>query len=198
MAACETLQAPATARRRAVQGNRTAQADTVDAMTDQFPTKDRHPASRLGETLARLPSYLRLIRALLADKRLGKARKAGLAGGLAYLASPVDLVPGLIPVLGQLDDLAVVFLALRFALRGLPGPAADALLADAGLSRQLLARDLDNVKATAGWTARGAARVGGRVAVTGARTASWVAGAGLDAAGKGLRAFRNRGRGPKD
>ena len=157
-------------------------------MTNTEPTTERHPAARLGETLTRLPGYLRLARALLADKRLGKARKAGLAGGLAYLASPIDLVPGLIPVLGQLDDLAVVFVALRFALRGLPGPAADALLHDAGLSRDLLARDLDNVKVTAGWAARGGARVGRRVAVTGARTATKVAGTTLDIAGSGVEA----------
>jgi uncharacterized membrane protein YkvA (DUF1232 family) len=175
-------------------------------MTETSAATERHPASRLGETLGRLPSYLRLTRALLADKRLGKARKAGLAGGLAYLASPIDLVPGLIPVLGQLDDLAVVFMALRFALKGLPGPAADALLADAGLSRDLLVRDLENVRATAGWAVRGAgrvgsrvavtgARIGGRVATTGARTAARVAGVGIDAAGTGLRRLvRLRGR----
>lgn len=173
-------------------------------MTETPVPAERHPAARLGETLTRLPSYLRLARALLGDKRLGKARKAGLAGGLAYLASPIDLVPGLIPVLGQLDDLAVVFVALRFALRGLPGPAADALLRDAGLSRDILARDLDNVKVTAGWAARGGARAGRRVAVTGARTATKVAGSalnvaeiGVGAAGGAIRRAWSRGRAAK-
>src|SRR4051812_26552658 len=113
------------------------------------PPSEKHPAARLGETIGRLPSYLRLARRLLGDRRLGRLRKAGLRAGIVYLLSPVDLVPGVIPVLGQLDDLAAILLAVRFALRGLPGPAADSLLGSAGLSRELMSRDLDNVKVAA-------------------------------------------------
>lgn len=149
---------------------------TDDAATDK-------PTARTAETLRRLPAYLRLTRALLGDRRLGRLRKAGLGAGLAYLASPIDLVPGIVPVLGQLDDLAAILLAIRFALRGLPGPAADALLVQAGLSRQLLARDLDNVRVVGFWVARGAARTGARVVGAGAR----IAGTGARVAGTGAR-----------
>jgi len=38
-----------------------------------------------------------------------------------YLASPVDLIPDFIPVLGQLDDAAFVALALRRVIR-IAGP----------------------------------------------------------------------------
>lgn len=129
---------------------------------DAAGADETRPRDRLIETLRRLPAYVRLARALLGDRRLSRLRKAGLGAGIAYLASPIDLVPGIVPVLGQLDDLAAVLLALRFALRGLPGPAADALLADAGLSRVLLARDLDNVRVTGAWALGGAARAGAR------------------------------------
>jgi uncharacterized membrane protein YkvA (DUF1232 family) len=37
---------------------------------------------------------------------------------LAYLASPIDLIPDFIPVFGQLDDALVIVLALRYLLRG--------------------------------------------------------------------------------
>lgn len=155
---------------------------------------DRHPAARLGETLRRLPAYLRLARALLGDRRLGRLRKVGLGAGIAYLASPIDLVPGIVPVLGQLDDLAAVLLALRFALRGLPGPAADALLATSGLSRELLARDLDNVRVTAAWTARGAARAGVRAAAVAGRGIAGASRLATRAARAGLgRVARRRG-----
>jgi uncharacterized membrane protein YkvA (DUF1232 family) len=153
---------------------------------------DRHPAARLAETLARLPRYLQLTRALLGDRRLSRLRKAGLGAGLAYLASPIDLVPGIIPVLGQLDDLAAIFLALRFALRGLPGPAADALLSNAGLSREILARDLDNVRVTGGWAVRGVAGTGAQVVATGGRWAGRAARGGVGAAGACLRTLRRR------
>ena len=39
---------------------------------------------------------------------------------LAYLASPIDLIPDVIPVLGILDDLAVAALALWLAYRMTP------------------------------------------------------------------------------
>jgi len=154
-----------------------------------------HPAARLRETITRLPSYVRLTRALLAHRRLGRGRKAGLLAGLAYLLSPIDLVPGFIPVLGQLDDLAAILLALRFALRGLPGSAADRLLADSGLSRELLARDLDNVRVGGGWATRSALRIGVRTTTIGLRTAARGAEAGLNAARSGIRGVARLRRG---
>ena len=39
---------------------------------------------------------------------------------LAYLASPVDLIPDVIPILGMLDDLAVAAFALWLAYRLTP------------------------------------------------------------------------------
>ncbi len=153
-----------------------------------------HPAARLGETLTRLPSYLRLTRALLGDRRLGRLRKAGLGAGLAYLASPIDLVPGIVPILGQVDDLLVILMALRYALKGLPEPAADAMLGRVGLSRALIARDIANTRAAGAWAARSAARVTGKVAATGVRAATRVAGLGLGAARSGVRGLLRRRR----
>ncbi len=46
--------------------------------------------------------------------------KAVLVVMLLYLTSPVDLVPDVIPVLGMLDDLAVLALALWFVYRTTP------------------------------------------------------------------------------
>jgi len=44
-----------------------------------------------------------------------------LAGAaLAYLASPIDLIPDFIPVLGHLDDLVVVGGLLYLARRAIP------------------------------------------------------------------------------
>ena len=123
-----------------------------------------HPLARLGGTVARLPRYLRLGRALLGDPALPRRRKALLGLGLAYAVSPIDLVPGIIPVLGQLDDLAVLLLGLRRALEGCAPEAARAHLEQAGLSGSALDRDLANVRAAAGWLVGGGARLGLAVA----------------------------------
>jgi uncharacterized membrane protein YkvA (DUF1232 family) len=86
-----------------------------------------------------VPDCLVLVRRLLADERVPRRRKLLLAGVLAYLAMPFDLVPDFIPIAGQLDDVIVVALALRSVLRSggpsllrehWPGPprSLDALL----------------------------------------------------------------------
>ena len=141
----------------------------------------------LGATLKRLPRYLVLARALVGERRLSRWRKAALAAGIAYLASPIDLVPGIIPVLGQLDDLAAVLLALQFALRGLDGPVAEARLTEAGLARSDIDEDLASVRRAAGWVARRSAAIAGIAA----RRAGGLA---ADAGRVGLSAGRLAGR----
>ncbi|HWT25630.1 MAG TPA: YkvA family protein [Solirubrobacteraceae bacterium] len=70
-----------------------------------------------------VPDCAVLARRLLQDRRVRRSRKLLLAGLLAYLAMPFDLVPDFVPVAGVLDDALVVALALRSVLRA-AGPAA--------------------------------------------------------------------------
>lgn len=71
----------------------------------------------LREALRLLPDLLRLLPRLAADRALPHRVRAGLAILLAYLASPIDLVPDFIPVLGYADDAVVIALVLRWAVR---------------------------------------------------------------------------------
>jgi uncharacterized membrane protein YkvA (DUF1232 family) len=64
-----------------------------------------------------IPDCLVLLRRLLGDDRVPRGRKLILVGLVAYLSMPIDLVPDFIPVAGQLDDVLVAALALRFSLR---------------------------------------------------------------------------------
>src|SRR5262245_4185944 len=58
-----------------------------------------------ARALARfIPDCVVLFKRLLADPRVEWWRKALLVAVLAYLVSPIDLVPDFIPVAGQLDD----------------------------------------------------------------------------------------------
>jgi uncharacterized membrane protein YkvA (DUF1232 family) len=55
--------------------------------------------------LRALPDLIRLIARLVGDPLLPRAAKIALAAAMVYLASPVDLMPDFIPLLGYLDDL---------------------------------------------------------------------------------------------
>ena len=140
---------------------------------------DRFPTDRFGALLRRLPAYARLAWSLGRDSRLSGSRRAAVVGAAAYLASPIDLVPGIIPVAGQLDDAAVALLGLRFALRGLPIAERQAHLDTAGLVAADLDDDLRTVRLGAAWLLRRGGRIGlragrglARVAVAGARAAT--------------------------
>lgn len=65
-----------------------------------------------------VPDGVVLVRRLLGDPRVSRRSKLLLGALLAYLASPIDLVPDFIPVAGQLDDVLLAVLVLRHVLRG--------------------------------------------------------------------------------
>ncbi len=138
--------------------------------------EDPFPRERAGATLRRMPAYLKLAWRLGRDPLLSRVRRGAVLAAAGYLASPIDLVPGVIPVLGQLDDIAVALAALKFALAGLDGERRREHLVAVGLEDGHLAEDLRTVGATSAWLVRAgarttgrAARQGGRIAVSGAR-----------------------------
>jgi uncharacterized membrane protein YkvA (DUF1232 family) len=137
-------------------------------------TGDPFPRARFVALVARVPRYLRLALRLAGEPRLSRSRRAGVLAAAAYLASPVDAIPGLIPVVGQLDDLAVALFALRAALRSLDPEVRAAQLAAVGLTPEDLDHDLGTLAVTAGWMARRGIAVGRRLAVL-AGTASLAA-----------------------
>jgi len=78
----------------------------------------RHPGAITGRGALRLlPDVLRLVRRLAADRSLPAGVRLRLALLLLYLASPVDLVPDFVPIIGYADDALVLALVLRSVLR---------------------------------------------------------------------------------
>ena len=71
----------------------------------------------LREALRMLPDLLRLLSRLAVDRSLPRGPRIALALLLAYLASPVDLVPDFIPVLGYADDAIIAVAVLRWVVR---------------------------------------------------------------------------------
>ncbi|MGB9665855.1 MAG: YkvA family protein [Candidatus Cryosericum sp.] len=75
----------------------------------------------LSTAAARIKREIRVWTLVLQDPRTPPISKWLLGAALVYLASPVDIIPDFIPLLGQLDDLVIVpalfWLALRFIPR---------------------------------------------------------------------------------
>jgi uncharacterized membrane protein YkvA (DUF1232 family) len=132
---------------------------------------DPFPSEAFGALLKRVPRYGRLALALGGDPSIAKARRAAVLAGAAYLISPIDLVPGIIPVLGQLDDLLVVMLALKVALDGLEPARRRRHLVAVGLTEDDLAADVRTIGSTTAWVGRRGVRIGAHAAAVGARAA---------------------------
>jgi uncharacterized membrane protein YkvA (DUF1232 family) len=84
----------------------------------------RHPGVvGLRDALRLLPDLLRLLRRLLADRSIGRGARVRVLLLLIYLASPIDLVPDFLPVIGYADDVIIVAWVLRSVVRA-AGPDA--------------------------------------------------------------------------
>ncbi len=80
----------------------------------------RLPAGLLKDLAGFLPACVTLARRLRADPRVPWQAKAAVVLAGLWVLSPVDLLPEFLPVIGPLDDVLVVALALRYAARQVP------------------------------------------------------------------------------
>ncbi len=69
------------------------------------------------ELVGVVPDLVRLLAALVRDPSTPLDVRIVLAGLLAWIVSPIDLIPEFVPVIGPLDDLVVAILALRYVRR---------------------------------------------------------------------------------
>ncbi|GLY99989.1 DUF1232 domain-containing protein [Actinoplanes sp. NBRC 103695] len=86
----------------------------------------RLPPGILRDLAAFIPDCLTTVRRLRKDPRVPRRAKIAIVVAGLWVASPIDLIPEFIPVIGPLDDIVVVALALRYAGRQVP---RDVLLA---------------------------------------------------------------------
>lgn len=67
---------------------------------------------RLKNVLLFIPNLLALCLRLLTDKRVPVAERALVAGAVIYALVPLDLIPDMIPFVGQIDDIYLIALTL--------------------------------------------------------------------------------------
>jgi uncharacterized membrane protein YkvA (DUF1232 family) len=94
----------------------------------------------------RAPLYARLLYTLLVDARTPAARKAMLAGAVGYVLLGRDIVPDEIPLLGSLDDLAVVAIALDVFFSGIDDGTLNEKLDEIGISRAAYDEDVARIR----------------------------------------------------
>jgi uncharacterized membrane protein YkvA (DUF1232 family) len=87
---------------------------------------------------ARLATYVVALWKLFKHPQTPRSAKLVAIAVLAYVLSPIDLIPDFIPVLGQLDDLVIVPLGIALVTRLTPKPLWEAQLREAELSTEKL------------------------------------------------------------
>jgi uncharacterized membrane protein YkvA (DUF1232 family) len=96
-----------------VQDGYTKLRDTVER---KVPDSQQH----LVEYILILPDIVALFYRLFKDKRVPVKTKILVGGILAYLVSPIDILPDFIPFVGKIDDLALAFFALEKIINEVP------------------------------------------------------------------------------
>ena len=105
---------------------------------------------RLARLVLKLPMYARVVWGMLRDPRTPIGLKGMLAAALAYVVLPVDLIPDVIPIIGQADDLTVLLLVLDLFIQNAPAEVRAEHTARARNGTADLDRDLAKLRSLMG------------------------------------------------
>ncbi|MFP5342010.1 MAG: DUF1232 domain-containing protein [Candidatus Limnocylindria bacterium] len=95
---------------------------------------------------SRIPDYARLVTALVMDERMPSRHKVLLGAAAGYLVLGRDLIADDVPVIGGLDDLVVVVLAVDLFLDGAPADLLEEKLRDLDIDRASFERDVAQIR----------------------------------------------------
>jgi uncharacterized membrane protein YkvA (DUF1232 family) len=80
----------------------------------------RLPPGAAKDLATVLPACATTARRLRKDPRVPRRAKLAVGFAALWVLSPIDLIPEFLPIIGPLDDVVVVALALRYAARRVP------------------------------------------------------------------------------
>lgn len=75
------------------------------------------PPPKWREAIMAIPNLAKLLGRLIKDPRVSRRSKLLAMGTMAYVVSPIDLLPDVIPVIGQVDDVILLIFALNHLVR---------------------------------------------------------------------------------
>jgi uncharacterized membrane protein YkvA (DUF1232 family) len=87
------------------------------ATREERTTTARAPRTGAKRTvlhyIRQLPNFLRLLFGLITDPRVATVDKLLVFGAIAYIITPIDLIPDFIPFIGEVDDVYLLVIALQ-------------------------------------------------------------------------------------
>ncbi len=107
----------------------------------------------VADAVLMLPNIMKLVGRLLLDPRVPRRSKITLGIAAAYVVSPIDLIPDVIPVIGWADDILLVLFAIDSLIERAgpevvdehwdgPGDLLNLVREAIGLSRQIMPKRL--------------------------------------------------------
>lgn len=85
-------------------------------LKDRFTEKNK----KYYSYVVLIPDITALLFRLYKDQRVAKELKTNISIALAYLMFPLDIIPDVIPLIGKIDDVAIVFYILQKILCDIP------------------------------------------------------------------------------
>ena len=76
------------------------------------PERSRQGSKLIQDAVMVIPNLVKLVGRLMTDPRVPRRSKIALGAAAAYVASPVDLIPEVIPVIGWADDVVILLMAI--------------------------------------------------------------------------------------
>jgi len=90
--------------------------ETREKLAGNVPDKYQ----KIFEYALMVPDIISLMYRLFKDKRVKIDVKIKVAAIMAYLASPIDIIPDFIPMIGKIDDVALAFFGLNAIMNEIP------------------------------------------------------------------------------
>lgn len=91
-----------------------------DGSYEVVPHRPRSKGELLKEAALAVPHLVMLLGRLLADPEVPRKRKVLAGAAMAYVVSPIDVLPDAIPFIGRIDDVVLLAGSIHHLIKSVP------------------------------------------------------------------------------